>query len=438
MRSGEKFDPYHQWLGIRGAPVNLYRLLGLDVFESNAEVIANAADRQMAHVRSFQNGRHADSSQQLLAEIAAARICLLDPRRKEDYDDELSRELLHSGEGPLADGSAFGEYLLLDQLAVASVSTVYKALHRTMQRPVALQTLSSAAATRPPEVKRFRRKSAILARMDHPHLITAYDAGVRDGVHCLVMELVEGNSLYEHLRQRNADPDAVNPGTDEIVEWAKQTAAALAHAHAQGVLHRRVAPSNLLLDTQHGIKVAGLGLALLKDGGEHAAPEARGALVGNIDYVAPEQLADSREIDERADIYGLGCTLWTLLSGLPPFQGSMAEKIRRHQQDAPPPLPADKGDEKLEAIIHCMMSKQPDDRYGSMLDVIQALQTWLVEFRADSPPKKKKSAKSHPSSSSPKSVPEALPIHSPPAPPTPPLPSGPSAPAFPRIRVKRR
>lgn len=384
MSSADKFDPYHQWLGIRAArgPVNFYRLLGLDVFEANAEVIANAADRQMAHVRCFQNGRHADWSQQLLAEIAAARICLLDPQRKDAYDDELSRELLHSGDGPSADGAAFGEYLLLDQLAAASVSTVYKARHRTMQRDVALQTLSSSAATSPKEVKRFRRKAAILARLEHPHLIKAYDAGVRDGVHCLIMELVEGESLYEQLRQRNAEPPAEQPTAETVVEWAKQTAAALAHAHSRRMLHRRVAPSNLLLDRQHGIKVAGWGLALLTDGGEDAAPEARGALVGNIDYVAPEQLANCREIDERADIYGLGCTLWTLLSGLPPFQGSMAEKIRCHQQSEPPPLPHAKADPKLQDIIHCMMSKLPDDRYASMLEVIQALQTWLFEAKS--------------------------------------------------------
>ncbi|MCA9174012.1 MAG: serine/threonine protein kinase [Planctomycetales bacterium] len=396
MSSGPPFDPYHRWLGIRATnqPVNHYRLLGLDVFEEDLEVIASAADRQMAHVRSFQNGPQGEASQALLAKIAVARLCLIDSERKANYDDQLARELLQSGEGPSSDGAAFGEYLLLDQLAVASASCVFHARHRTMQRDVALQTLNSRAAASAHEVNRFRRKAAILARLEHPHLISIYDAGIRDGVHCLVMELVRGESLHALL----AGPRDSQETVRMIVEWTKQAAAGLGHAHSRGVIHRRVSPSNLLLDSRQGVKVAGFGLALVDElpGPVEAqwlalqrAPETSGTRVGNIDYVAPEQLDDSQGVDVRADIYGLGCTLSALLRRRPPFTGAAPDKIHQHQFAAPPRLTNIPGvDADLERIVHGMMAKSPAERQQSMYEVIQSLQGWLLKPAVPPPAQK--------------------------------------------------
>lgn len=402
----EPFDPYYTWLAIppQEQPPNLYRLLGLSLFESNPEVIQHAADQRMGHLRSFQTSRYAAASQKLLNEVAAARLCLLNARRKAAYDARLRKKLAEAGgpespiapsvapalpadvpaapqpgapgpEGPVPDGSMLGEYLLLDQLGSSRSGPVFKAQHRTMGRVVAIKLLSQSRATRE-KLERFRRKVKVLGRLNHPNLVAAFDAGQREGIHYLIMEYVDGQDLRTLVQQQGPLP------VERALDYVAQAAAGLGYAHAHGVFHRNVKPSNLLVDQRGVVKVIGLGLARITPG--PLAPDEslneeitrHGRVLGTAEYMAPEQALDSHHVDARADIYSLGCVLYTLLAGHPPYPArTPREQILAHRESPIPLLQAERIDipPALDAILQKMLAKNPDDRYASMDDVIAAL-----------------------------------------------------------------
>lgn len=377
----DAFDPYYEWLGIpaKDQPPHHYRLLGLDPLESNGDVIARAADRQMAFVRTFQSGRSAAASQRLLNELSAARSCLLDVARKAEYDAELSARLPPANvpPEPRLDGAVFGEYLLLDQLGSGGTGQVFLARHRTMGRVVALKVLSEESTQSAELVDRFLRKARILANLQHPNLVTGYDAGEREGTYFLAMEYVDGCDLVELRRRYGPTP------TPHVLNYVMQAAAGLAYAHAQGVLHRNVKPSNLMVDAKGVVKVIGLGVARVIRpsivSGYAADPELtlQGRVIGTYDYMAPEQALDSTKVDVRADVYGLGCTLYTLLSGRPPYAAKTAvEKVAAHRTSPIPLLASLRPDipAGLDEVFRRMVAKRPEDRIASMHEVIAALQ----------------------------------------------------------------
>jgi serine/threonine protein kinase len=389
---GDPFDPYYQWLGIppKDQPPNHYRLLGIERFEANPDVIQHAADQRMAHLRALQTGRHSALSQQLLNEVAAARVCLLRPQKKADYDARL-RAKLGSAEAARAvehddarkpDGMVFGEYLLLDQLGSGATGPVFKAKHRTMGRVVALKVLSPEALRSRERVERFRRKVKILAQLQHPNLVAAYDAGERDGTHYLVMQYVDGWDLAALVKEHGPLP------VGHAVNYVVQAAAGLGYAHRQGIYHRNVKPSNLLVDRQGEVKVIGLGLARVdfdvlpakaSMGPELTAP---GQVMGTVDYMAPEQAVDSSQVDHRTDVYALGCTLSTLLTGRPPYPAkSPMKKVLAHRDHPIPSLCAVRSDVPagLDAVFQKMLAKRPDQRPQSMEEVITALEGVLDE-----------------------------------------------------------
>ncbi len=374
------FDALHEWLGIapKDQPPHHYRLLAIEPFEDNANVIANAADRQMAHVRTFQAGRRADQSQQLLNHLAAARVCLLDVQKKAAYDAELKaagvgKRPRHEDAAATFDGSVFGEYLLLDVLGRTTTGQVFKARQRTLDRSVALKILSAEAEKSAERLARFRRKARIMARFDHPHFVAAHDAGVRDGVHYLVMAYVDGQDLATLTRRFHPLPVAY------VVNYITQAATGLAYAHSHGVLHRNVKPANLLVD-QHGmVKVIGLGLAMLDDGAwsDNTPDTSRSpTLLGTLDYMPPEQIADCNRIDSRADIYSLGLTLYTALTGRLPYpQRSSQDKLQAQYNTPAPSLPEARAEvsESLDGVYRKMTAKRPAERFQSMRQVVAKL-----------------------------------------------------------------
>jgi hypothetical protein len=389
--SGE-FDPYHRWLGIppQEQPADNYRLLGLARFEEDPDVVEDAADRQMAHVRRYQMGKHAAVSQRILNELAAAKLCLLDPDKKSKYDDALWQELdaqaadlsdtpvsrADEPEEP-AEALLLGEYYLEDLLGSSSTGPVYKARHRTLGRVVALKLLSSEAAQSPETVARFRRKVSVMGRLNHPHLVAAYDAGERDGIHFLIMECVEGRDLIALLKQYNVLP------VRHVIDYIAQAAAGLGYAHRQGVVHRNIKPNNLLVDDEGTVKVIGLGLALPAGGGELPSLEDEGRMIGTIDYMAPEQAVDSAAVDGRSDIYSLGCTLFTVLTRrlLFPVKNPRDKLIAHRQQPAPslrsfrPDVPA-----SLDAVFQKMVAKRPEDRFATMEQAAAELERCLAHL----------------------------------------------------------
>lgn len=378
----EPFDPYHTWLGIPRAeqPPNHYRLLGIPLFEPSPEAIEHAANQRMAHLRSLAGGRHAAESQRLLNQVSAARVCLLNSNRRAAYDTHLREELeaaeakaAASREAADADGTVFGEYVLLDRLGGDSSGGVFKARHRTLGRVVAVKVLSAQAAQSSEAVARFCRKAKILAQLSHPNLVAAYDAGCRDGAYYLVMEYVEGPDLAAMLAAQG--PLAVGAA----VGYVRQAAAGLGFAHRHGIYHRNVKPSNLLVGPGAVVKVIGLGLArvdleaLADLGGEITAT---GQVMGTLDYMSPEQSTDSTKVDARSDVYSLGCTLYKLLTGQAMYPvKSKVQKLLAHRGAAIPLVRAARPDASpaLEAVLLRMVAKRPQERFQSMDEVIAAL-----------------------------------------------------------------
>lgn len=233
------------------------------------------------------------------------------------------------------------DYRLLSKLGSGGMGTVYKALHTQMGRVVAVKTLpvhrrSSTA------LSRFTREIEAVSKLDHPNIVRAFDAGETDDAHFLAMEYIEGVNLQQLVRQ-------VGPlSVVNACEIVRQAALGVQHAHEHGLIHRDIKPSNIMLDvgssgTCPTVKVLDLGLARV-----HADAMRRdeltdsGQVMGTLDYMAPEQADDGRQVDGRTDVYSLGCTLYKLLTGTAPFAGdefdTPAKKIQAHLKSMPRPV----------------------------------------------------------------------------------------------------
>ncbi len=270
-----------------------------------------------------------------------------------------------------------GEYHLLGWLGGGAMGMVYKALHLKLDRIVALKVLPPTRTEDPLAVTRFEREMKAIGRLDHPHIVRAYDAQEIQGRLVLAMEFVEGLDLAKILRRLGRLEPA------EACEVARQAALGLQAAHELGLVHRDVKPSNLMLTLQGQVKVLDLGLARWH-GQAFDDEEATGSgqILGTADYMAPEQSSDSRAVDIRADIYGLGCTLYKLLSGRAPFGGpehpDAPDKLAAHRRAPVPPIrqlrpeiPAG-----LAAVLDCMLAKDREARYSTPADVAEALGPW--------------------------------------------------------------
>jgi serine/threonine protein kinase len=376
------FDPYYVWLGIppQEQPPHYYRLLGIAALEEKVEAIEHAADQRMAHLRTLQTGPHAALAQKLLNEVAAARVCLLNPAKKAAYDAALRNQLPPAVQAQPATKQEsperfLGEYEIIASLANSRTGPVFKARHRTMGRVVAVKVLTTEAVHASETLERFRRKVRILANLSHPNLVAAFDAGEREGSAYLVMEYIDGQDLGRLLKAHGQLPVA------HAASYVAQAAAGLGYAHACGVIHRNVKPSNLMVDRQGVVKVIGLGLARVLAPDPFAADDREltvpGTVMGTREYMAPEQGADSRSVDHRADIYSLGCTLHALLTGRPPYlEKSPVKQVLAHRDAPIPSLRAARPDmpAALDALFQCMMAKRPEDRPPTMNEVISSLQ----------------------------------------------------------------
>jgi serine/threonine protein kinase len=275
---------------------------------------------------------------------------------------------------PLAAGQILGDYEVQGTIARGGMGWVLRAWHRRMKRPVALKTLSPALHDQGEAAARFQREVETLARLSHPHIVAAHDAFEHQGQRFLVMEYVAGCGLDQWVREHG--PLSV----EQAVAFLTQAARGLAHAHAAGIIHRDVKPANLLLDESNTIKVLDLGLArpTRSDAATSVQDLTGGSVVmGTAAYMAPEQALDPRSADARADVYGLGCTLHFLLTGRPPYQGESPLAILLAHRDEPiPSLRAARPDcpASLDALFRRMLAKRPEDRPGSMQEVLGELQ----------------------------------------------------------------
>ena len=267
-----------------------------------------------------------------------------------------------------------GEYQLLEPLGEGGMGLVYKAIQPGLDRVVALKILPRELAADAQAVGRFQREMKAVGRLDHPNIVRAYDAREIEGHLVLVMECVEGLDLAELVDRLGPLPVA------DACELVRQAAVGLHYAHEHGLVHRDVKPSNLMLGRDGGLKILDLGLALV-----HAtwlsdvAMTAPGQVVGTPDFLAPEQVSDSHTVDARADLYSLGCTLYKLLAGQPPFADpeypSALEKIDAHVNEPVPPIRRFRPDvpEPLVAVLDRLLAKVPRDRFATAGEVADAL-----------------------------------------------------------------
>jgi len=329
------------------------------------------------------------------------------PHRPDDGDArELARSLVQQQkltpyqakaiyEGKL--GNLFlGNYEILDRIGAGGMGTVFKARHRVMKRVVAIKLLPRKAVADRQAVKRFRREVRTAAKLTHANIVAALDADEVRGTHFLVMEYVDGSDLDQYVKANG--PLSIRDAIDCLVQAAR----GLEHAHETGIIHRDVKPSNLLIDTAGTVKVLDMGLAratnpeVQEDSLAQSSITSTGAVMGTVDFMAPEQAVDSKVVDHRADVYSLGCTLFFLLTGRKPFRGSSPmHKLMAHQQQPPPSLrdqahglrPVGLVPQRLEAVYQKMVAKEPADRYASMTALIDALQLVDTEPRTDDAPK---------------------------------------------------
>jgi serine/threonine protein kinase len=275
----------------------------------------------------------------------------------------------------------FDRYQVLGVIGEGGMGRVFKGYHLNLKRFVDIKTLRIDRGDRPGLMSRFRREMESVGQMDHPNVVRASDAGEKNGIFYLVMEYLVGTDLSRLVTQRG--PLAVA----DACELARQVALGLDHIH-QTLVHRDIKPSNLMLTTAGLVKILDLGVArfsLPAAGQRDRTPE--GCTVGTFAYMAPEQAAASARIDGRADLYSLGCTLFKLLTGRPPFSGpdydSAARLILAHSSV---PLSAADGfasiPPALGAVLLRMTAKDPDDRYQTGQEVVQA----LTPFAAGSQP----------------------------------------------------
>ena len=293
----------------------------------------------------------------------------------------------HRETGELLESRTLGRYTLVRLLGRGGMGSVFKAVHAHLQRPVALKLLPESLTKNPMAVDRFRQEMIAVGKLDHPNIVRAHDADVIDGRMFLVMELISGVDLGKLVRKHGP----------MSIEWAcrmtRQAALGLHHAHQHGLIHRDVKPSNLMITKDGGVKLLDLGLARLVTTEDQQDQNARAPTVmGTADFMAPEQGVNADLADARSDIYSLGCTLYALLAGRPPFSSDQPqtffEKAKAHRTEPVPPLSNVRSDvpPALLSLLDKMLAKRPEDRIQSAAEVATALEAFLSALRVVEPP----------------------------------------------------
>ncbi len=263
--------------------------------------------------------------------------------------------------GVPAELAGHAKFQVVRALGQGGMGAVYLAEHRMMGRKVAIKVLSRAVLEKPEALERFRQEVRAAGKLDHPHIVRAFDADQAGGLHLLVMEYVEGQSLAQAVQKKGPLP------VPYACHYARQAALGLQHAFEQGMVHRDIKPQNLMLTPKGQVKILDFGLARLRSEQPTGTGLTQdGAFMGTPDYIAPEQATDARQADIRADVYSLGCTLYYLLAGRPPFEGQTAvQLILAHLDKEPEPLEKLRPDAPAElvAVVRKMMAKEPGQRY---------------------------------------------------------------------------
>ncbi len=274
-------------------------------------------------------------------------------------------------------GFRLGKYKLLGEIGKGGMSRVYLAEHELMKRRVAIKVLPQNRVNDSSYLERFRLEARAVAKLDDPNIVRAYDIDNEGNIHYIVMEYVDGQDLHQIVT-------AQGPlDYDRAAGYIAQVANGLQHAHEMGLVHRDIKPANCLVDRHNTVKLLDLGLAKLTEDDQASLTMANEEnVLGTADYLVPEQALNSHEADSRSDIYSLGCTLYFLLTGNPPFpEGSISERLLKHQTARPESIFKMRPDAppSLVEICESMMAKKPIERPQTAGDVAAILKDWLAE-----------------------------------------------------------
>ena len=286
------------------------------------------------------------------------------------------------------------KFRIIGELGRGGMGVVYRAEHRIMGRTVAIKVINKRLLENSEALQRFHGEVRAAAKLSHNNIVQSFDAEQAGDLHYLVMEFVEGKNLAELLEKRQK-PLPIQ----HACAYVRQAALGLQHAYEQKMVHRDIKPHNLMLTPKGNIKILDFGLArVVRESSTGTSLTAADAFMGTPEYVAPEQAADARQADIRADLYSLGCTLYFLLAGRPPFREATAMKVvLAHVQNVPTPLTELRSDipAELWAIVQKLLAKDPTQRFQTPSELVQALtplaligglgfsgssQTWTVKI----------------------------------------------------------
>ena len=307
------------------------------------------------------------ADQTKLSELGYARSIAHIARKKRFISQSgvaaIRRDMRERGHLP-----SIGGYELIEKIGEGAMGAVYMAMQTSLNRVVALKVLPGALMRSPRFVKRFQREARLAARITHPNAVQVYDVGEKRGCHYIAMEYVEGADLAELI---SAGPI----GEERALRIVRGIAEALRVAHEQGIVHRDVKPSNIMVAADGTPKLADLGLAR-QTGAPGATLTREGATVGTPEYMSPEQCAGAGNLDGRSDIYSLGATLFHMVCGRPPFKGETPMAVMLQHVNDPLPSPRDYApgvSEGLLRLILRMMRKGRDDRFQTCEELIEAI-----------------------------------------------------------------
>ncbi|MCG6964639.1 MAG: serine/threonine protein kinase [Acidobacteria bacterium] len=268
----------------------------------------------------------------------------------------------------LSNGSRFGDYQIREELGRGGMGHVYRARHLTLDRDVALKLLASRYSADEAYLQRFLKEARSAARLNHRNIVQIYDFGRVDSAYYLAMEFVPGRSFGWFLRTSGPVSEA------DAIAVTRQACTALGVAHAGGVIHRDVKPDNFILRQDGIVKLVDLGLA--KSLADDQNLTQTGVVAGTPNYISPEQIAGLKDLDGRTDIYSLGATLFHLVTGRPPYEGSSPMVIiakHLHDELPDPRSVAPNLSEGICAVIRKMMAREREMRYSDTREVDAAL-----------------------------------------------------------------
>jgi len=272
--------------------------------------------------------------------------------------------------GRSLEGHSLGPYRLERFVGGGGMGAVFQALDTTLDRVVAVKVLSRRQSDDDEMLKRFRNEAQSAARLDHENIGRVYAVGSNDGWHYIVFEFIEGTNLRDVVVKEGPF------GLARTIDVTIQVAEALEHASDREVVHRDIKPSNIIITPAGRARVVDMGLARLNHMAGDQDLTVSGMTLGTFDYISPEQARDPRSADVRSDLYSLGCTIFYMLVGRPPFgNGTMVQKLLQHQQDRPPVIESLRPDvpRRFGDVLDRLMEKDPKDRYQRPADLVAEL-----------------------------------------------------------------